>query len=271
MTTPDAVAPDARQAHAGPYRVLEPPVDPRSPGRRILQHPVPPARGDYEWVYLWQLPLRLMHWIAAFSIVLLVVTGWWIGRPFFMGSAQSTSAFGTQWARLIHFVAAMVLGVTAIVRIYWLLAGNRFERFKALFPVRARDWRNLMKQIRFYLFMPPKKMPLYIGHNPMAQFSYTFLYLAAALMVITGFALYTTTHPNGWMYGVFYPFTVALGGLQNVRLLHHIVTWAFVIFVPAHVYLAMRSDVLERGGGVSQMINGGKFVPKHEEFADAED
>lgn len=271
MTTPSSAGDASLHPHAGPRRVIEPPVTPRSPRGRLLQHPVPPAKGEYEWMYLWQFPLRLMHWVAAFSIVLLVLTGWWIGRPFFMGAAQSTSTFGTQWARLIHFTAGMLLSVTALVRIYWLVAGNRFERFKALFPVRPRDIRNLIKQMRFYMFMPPKDMPAYIGHNPMAQLSYTLLYLAGALMVITGFALYTTTHPNGWMYGVFYPVTTILGGLQNVRLLHHIVTWFFVMFIPVHVYLAMRADVIERGGGVSQMINGGKFVPIDEDFADAED
>jgi Ni/Fe-hydrogenase b-type cytochrome subunit len=188
-----------------------------------------------------------------------------------MGSAQSTSAFGMQWARLIHFVAGMLLAVTGIVRIYWLVAGNRFERFKALFPVRMRDIRNLFKQTRFYLFMAPKDMPSYIGHNPMAQLSYTMVYLVAALMVISGFSLYTTTHPNGWMYTVFYPATALMGGLQNVRLIHHLTTWFFVIFVPVHIYLSMRADVLERGGGISQMINGGKFVPIEEDFADADD
>lgn len=271
MNTPRGAAGAGFSSHAGPNRIVEPPVDRLAPGRRILQHPVPPARGDYEWMYLWQLPLRLMHWIAALSIVSLVISGWWIGRPFFFGDVQSTSTFGTQWARLIHFVAAMVLAVTGLVRIYWLIAGNRFERFTALFPVRPRDWSNLVKQIRFYLFVPPKSMPQYIGHNPMAQFSYTFVYLMATLMVVTGFALYTTTHPNGWMYGLFYPVTVALGGLQYVRLLHHLSTWAFVVFIPVHVYLAMRSDVIERGGGVSQMINGGKFVPRNEDYADADD
>lgn len=271
MTTPPSTTDAALHPHAGPHRVVEPPVTPRSPRHRMLQHPVPPAHGEYEWMYLWQLPLRLMHWIAAISIVLLVVSGFWIGRPFFMGAAQSTSSFGTQWARLIHFTAGMLLGVTAIVRVYWLLAGNRYERFKALFPVRPRDLRNLFKQMRFYLFMPPKAMPAYIGHNPMAQLSYTVTYMAAALMVVTGFCLYTTTHPEGWMYAVFYPATSLLGGLQNVRLIHHILTWFFIMFVPVHVYLSMRADVLERGGGISQMINGGKFVPVDEDFADAED
>ena len=95
--------------------------------------------------------------------------------------------------------------------------------------------------------------------------------LAAGLMVLTGFCMYTTTSPNGWMYGAFYWATHAMGGLQNVRLIHHITTWFFVMFVPVHIYLAMRADVIERGGGISQMINGGKFVPRNEEFADGDD
>ncbi len=271
MTTPSSSGDAMLHPHAGPKRTIEPPVTPKSPRSRLLQHPVPPARGEYEWMYLWQLPLRLMHWIAAISVVVLVITGFWIGRPFFLGSAQSTSTFGTQWARLFHFIAGMTLAVTGLVRIYWLIAGNRFERFSALFPVRPRDLRNLLKQVRLYLFMPPTDMRSYIGHNPMAQASYTLVYLVATLMFLTGFALYTTTNPNGWLYGLFYPVMSVLGGLQNVRLLHHISTWFFLIFVPIHVYLAMRADVIERGGGISQMINGGKFVPLDEAFEDAED
>ena len=49
--------------------------------------------------------------------------------------------------RLVHFAAAAVLVATAIVRMYWLLAGNRFERWRALFPVRPRDWGNLLRQV----------------------------------------------------------------------------------------------------------------------------
>ncbi len=260
----------AIQSQAGPRRTLEAPVTPDGPRHRLLQHPVPPGQGEYEWIYLWQLPLRLMHWVAAISIVVLIVTGFWIGRPYFMGSAQSTSSFGTQWMRLAHFLAGMLLTVTGLVRMYWLIAGNRFERFPALFPVRGRDLRNLVKQARFYLFMPPRNMPEYIGHNPMAQVSYTLVYLAAVVMVLTGFALYTTTHPNGWMYGLFYPVTSLLGGLQHVRLVHHVATWFFLIFTPAHIYLAMRADVVERGGGISQMISGGRFVPVRETFEDAD-
>ena len=51
---------------------------------RTFEHPVPLPSGEYRWVYLWQLPLRLTHWIAAISIVVLFLTGFYIGRPYFM-------------------------------------------------------------------------------------------------------------------------------------------------------------------------------------------
>lgn len=38
----------------------------------------------YKWAYLWHWPIRAMHWVAAAAIVVLVVTGFYIGKPYFM-------------------------------------------------------------------------------------------------------------------------------------------------------------------------------------------
>jgi Ni/Fe-hydrogenase 1 B-type cytochrome subunit len=53
-----------------------------------------------------------------------------------------------------------------------------------------------------------------------------------------------------------------------VRFLHHVLTWVFLIFIPIHVYLALRADAVERTGTISSIISGGRFIPKHEEFVD---
>ena len=45
---------------------------------------MPPHGGDYHWVYLWGWPIRAMHWLAALSIVVLAVTGFYIGKPYFV-------------------------------------------------------------------------------------------------------------------------------------------------------------------------------------------
>lgn len=235
---------------------------------RVLQHPVPAPTGEYRWVYLWQLPLRIMHWVAAVAIVVLILTGFYIGRPYFMPPMDSGAPYWVGFVRLVHFLAGAALAMTAIVRVYWLFAGNRFERFPALFPVRPRDWVNMFRQVKFYMLIHPERAPKYIGHNPMQQLSYTAMYLVTALMVLTGFALFAPANPGGWIDTAFGWLIPLFGGLQTVRLLHHVVTWVFVAFIPIHIYLAMRADVWEHSGSVSSIISGGKFVDVEEEFED---
>jgi Ni/Fe-hydrogenase 1 B-type cytochrome subunit len=53
-----------------------------------------------------------------------------------------------------------------------------------------------------------------------------------------------------------------------VRLVHHVLTWAFIIFAVVHFYLTLRSDYLERVGRVSSMITGGRYVSTDEKYED---
>ena len=236
-----------------------------------LAHKVPPPSGDYHWVYLWDAPIRAMHWIAAISLVARAVTGLYIGKPYFVtGGAEAADPFVMGWMRFIHFSAAALLVMTAIVRAYWLFAGNKFERLPALFPLRPRDWANMWRQMKFYLMIEPDP-PHYLGHNPMQQLSYTGIYLVAALMVITGFAMYGQSNPDGLFYRAFNWVGIVMGGMPVVRFIHHVLTWVFLIFIPIHIYLALRADTLERTGTVSSIITGGRFVESHGKYVDADD
>jgi Ni/Fe-hydrogenase 1 B-type cytochrome subunit len=223
---------------------------------------------EYRWVYLWHWPIRAMHWLAAACIVVLVVTGLYIGKPYFMTSGEASSHYLMGWFRLTHFIAAGVLVATAIVRVYWLFMGEKFERWTALFPVRPRDWVNLWKTVKKYLMIHPERGPHYLGHNPLQQFSYTFIYLVAGIQVLTGFTLFGQANPEGFLYTAFHWVIPLLGGLQIVRFVHHVMTWIFVIFVPIHVYLALRSDVMDREGTMSSIFSGGRFVRADEHYVD---
>ena len=118
------------------------------------QAPSGPERAGYRWVYMWHWPIRAMHWLAAISLVVLVVTGFYVGRPSFAPAPGETAdLFVMGSMRFIHFVAAGVLVATGIVRVYWLFAGNRYERLPALFPLRRKDFRNLLLTIRKYALM----------------------------------------------------------------------------------------------------------------------
>jgi Ni,Fe-hydrogenase I cytochrome b subunit len=54
--------------------------------------------------------------------------------------------------------------------------------------------------------------------------------------------------------------TLFLGGVPVVRFIHHLMTWVFLIFIPIHVYLALRTDVMERSGTLSSIFSGGKWL-----------
>jgi len=253
---------DPKHARGSPW----PSIDERAGA--MTREPVIRRGGRTEqWVYLWHWPIRAMHWAAAVSIVVLVVTGFWIGSPYFLtGGASQT--FGLQYVRLVHFIAAGVLVATAIVRVYWLFAGDRFERLPALFPVRKRDWVNLWRMIKFYLLIHPERGPRYLGHNPLQQLSYTFTYFMAAILVVTGFTMFGEADPQGIFMHTFGHLAPYFGGFQWVRVLHHVAAWYFPLFIILHVYLAIRADLLERSGAISSIISGGRFVPTDERYAD---
>lgn len=235
---------------------------------RGVPHPAEAAPANYRWVYLWHWPIRAMHWVSAASIMLLIFTGFVVGRPYYLPAGQVTGEFFIGWMRLLHFIAAGALVATVIVRVYWLFVGNRYERFHALFPVSKSDWVNMWKQIKFYLLIHPERAPHYLGHNPLQQLFYTMVYVVTAVMIITGFAMYGQANPGGLIRSATLWVPQLFGSIQNVRLVHHVLTWFFLIFIPIHIYLAIRADIIERAGTMSSIVTGGRFVPADEEYID---
>jgi Ni/Fe-hydrogenase b-type cytochrome subunit len=231
-----------------------------------VSHDAPVA--EYKQVYLWHWPIRAMHWLAAACIVVLVVTGFYIGRPYFYTSGSATDQFLMGYVRFAHFAAAAVLVATGILRIYWLFAGNKFERWRALFPVRRRDWVNLYKVARAYLFIRVHEAPQYLGHHPLQQLSYTGIYALALLQVVTGFCMYGLADPGGFFFAAFGWVGSVMGGAQIVRFVHHVATWAWLIFIPIHVYLAIRADVLHKESTVSSIVSGNRYVRADVDFVD---
>lgn len=227
-----------------------------------------PTQPGYRAVYLWHWPIRAMHWIAGGCLAVLVVTGFYIGKPYFMTGGEASSHFLMGWARFLHFVAAGIMIATGIVRVYWLFIGNKYERWRALFPFRPADWANMVRVVKKYLFIHPKTAPHWLGHNPLQQLSYTLMYAVVLLQVVTGFAMYGLANPGG-VFATFFGWVGPLfGGIQVARLVHHAATWYFLIFLPIHVYLSLRADLLHKEARASSVIGGFRFVRDDVEYID---
>lgn len=224
--------------------------------------------GNYRWVHLWGWPIRATHWLAVASLIVLIVTGFYIGRPYFVTGGEASEHYLMGWVRFLHFAAAGVLVACGILRVYWLFRGNRYERWRALFPFRRRDWVDMWRQARSYLTIRPEEAPHYLGHNPLQQLSYTALYLVIIVQIITGFALYGQYQPGAGWDLLTEQVRPLFGGIQVVRFVHHVLTWVILTFVPIHVYLALRADLLERTGTISSIISGGRFVRSDVNYVD---
>jgi Ni/Fe-hydrogenase b-type cytochrome subunit len=240
-------------------------VSTEEPRPESLSRGVP---AQYKRVYLWHWPIRGMHWIAAAAIVTLIVTGFYIGKPYFLTSGPASDHFLMGWVRFAHFTAAGVLVATAILRFYWLFVGNKFERWRALFPFHKEDWVNLWRVLRAYMFVKAKEAPQYLGHNPIQQLAYTTLYGVALIQVVTGFYMYGLANPSGFFFGAFAWVGSLLGGAQIVRFVHHTLIWFWLIFIPIHLYLTIRGDVLHKESRLSSIVSGERYVRADVEFVD---
>lgn len=229
----------------------------------------PRTKPGYKSVYLWHWPIRAMHWFAGGCVAVLVITGLYIGKPYFIvGGGEASDHFLMGWMRFFHFTAAGILVATAVVRVYWLFVGNRYERWQALFPVRPRDWKNMFLLIRKYLWIKPERTPHWLGHNPLQQLSFTVLYTVALVQVVTGFAMYGLSNPGGIIATMFGWVAPLFGGIQVVRFVHHVLMWYFMIFLPFHIYLSLRADLVHREARISSIVDGFRFVREDVDFID---
>lgn len=211
-----------------------------------------------ETVYVWELPVRVTHWVNVTAILILSVTGYYIANPFLTTHGPATEQFLMGAIRFVHIATAMVFTVSVLFRLYWAFAGNRFARWSQFLPVRRRRLRALFRMIGYYTFLR-KDPPAEVGHNPLAGITYTGLYVLFAIQIATGFALYSLP-----FHGGFWPTTfgwiVTLFGAQPVRLVHFIIMWLIIAFTIHHVYSAVLIDIEERSGLVSSIVTGAKSL-----------
>ncbi len=127
------------------------------------------ARDTATSHYVFEAPVRLWHWLTVGCMLVLMVTGYFIGRPLPSVSGEATYLFYMGDIRLVHFAAAMVFTVILLMRIYWAFVGNRYSRELFIVPVWRRSWwQGAYSVVRWYLFLE-KKPGDDIGHNPIAQ------------------------------------------------------------------------------------------------------
>ena len=217
-------------------------------------------------VYVWQMPIRIAHWLNVFSIAVLSFTGYYLYDPFIISRGKGAFLLGR--ILFIHLVAGFVFIAAFLVRIYWLFVGNKWARWRQFLPIGGTQWHDFLKQLKYYLFL--EREPAFrVGHNPLAGATYSVVFLLMLTEVLTGLAL--LNHIVGSrILGFFVDWIPALVSIHYVREIHFLIMFAFCAFVIHHVYSAVLIGIEERSGLVGGMFSGYKFFAESRVKLDAQ-
>ncbi len=219
-------------------------------------------RAEYEF----SSGLRWAHWIRFFAIFALTATGFYIAYVFVApGVSNEPVLFLNAKIRMWHQIAGFVLIAVTLYKTYLFLfdALSKKERISFADMLSLKIW---IAQIKYYLFLGehPKLRGVY---NPLQFIAYVFLYAMVFLVCLTGLELYVHVYHDGlggFLYDYMRPIEAAMGGLANVREIHHIAMWAILIFVPVHIYMSVFNSIMGREGAIDSIVSGYKFdKPNH--------
>lgn len=216
--------------------------------------------GSLRRVYVWQVPVRLTHWLIAASIIVLAVTGFYIGRPVITVPGPAGESFFMGWVKVVHGYVAYVFLTAVVVRLIWMFTGNKYARWDKFLPVHPSRRHGLWPTVKFYLFAQ-RKPPGFVGHNPVAGMTYSLVFGLYFVAIITGLMLRSASadveSPVRW----FASLAPLIGGLQVARWIHHGVMWLLLGFAVHHVYSAVLMSTVEANATMESIFSGYKFVP----------
>lgn len=205
--------------------------------------------------------VRLLHWIRAFSIFFLIFSGFYLAYPF-LTPEQNPEPTNFLYAlfRSWHLIFGFVLIAISFARLYIFFAytKNHNERISMADLINRKIW---IEQIKNYLFLG--EHPHIKGvYNPIQFFSYLFLGILVLIMCLSGVILYYNVYHNGLgivFEAMFKWLEVLLGGLSNVRVIHHVTMWVIIVFIPIHVYMVVWNAIKHPDGGADSIVGGFRY------------
>jgi Ni/Fe-hydrogenase 1 B-type cytochrome subunit len=221
----------------------------------------PPQPKAPHMVYVYEWPVRIWHWMTALAIAVLVPTGYFIAQPLHSLTGEASDHYFNGLVRTGHFVAAYVLSIGILVRIYWLFFGNKHAREIFFVPLwRPSFLKELWHELTYYALLR-KVAGKHVGHNALARTVMFFVFFLGVLgLICSGFGLYSEGTAHGSWQRALFGWTISFAGSSmTLRTWHHMTMYYVLTFVLVHLYLVAREDILGRASQVSTMISGWRY------------
>ncbi len=219
--------------------------------------------------------MRINHWVVAICMVAAVVTGLYIGHPYYQSliADPAVDKYVMAWNRWIHFIAAIIFDVSSIVVAY-LYFFSRFEKpYKKLLPTPKNIMEFFLVFFNLITFNRTKGFDSSHGDSFNAVFFFVF-HLLLAWMLFSGLQLYVHGLAHGQSsIGTWWPamlhlatdWTVVVcgGTYMDVRIWHHMSMYFIIVWVMIHVYYQIWRTIFWQEGDIGIVIGGSKFVKEN--------
>ncbi len=226
--------------------------------------------------------MRIIHWVNAISMVVAIITGFYIAEPYYQTliAESAVDKYVMAWNRWGHFIVAIIFDVTSIIVAY-LFFFSRFEKpILKLLPTPTNIKEFFAVLVNLLTFNRKKSFDS--SHSDSFNTVYfTIFHILLALMLFTGLQLYVHGLESGessigrwwpWMLHLVTDWTIpathsVLGGgpvasIMDVRIVHHMLMWVIIVWVVFHIYYQVWRTIFWQEGDISIAFGGNKFVPR---------
>ena len=173
--------------------------------------------------------IRVTHWVNAVAVFVMIGSGWEVYNasqlfPFLFPTAI-TLGDGLARALLWHFAAMWLFVLNGLVYLALGFATGRFRR--KLLPIRLAD---LARDLRAALTGRLSHDDLAV-YNAIQKTLYIGIILVGIVIVASGLAI--------WKPVQLRPLTMLFGGYDSARVVHFFAMSAIVLFLAAHIVVAL--------------------------------
>jgi thiosulfate reductase cytochrome b subunit len=180
-------------------------------------------------IYLHPLPVRIWHWVNAFTCVMLLLTG---AQLRYVGLIDVVS-FRT--AVRLHNYLGFLMIANFFLWLGYYLCSPRIRTWQTELNL-VKFFQGMMGQTMYYTFgifkrdRPPFQPSVYNKFNPLQIMTYqVIMFFVLPVQAITGLMLWNIL---GFSHTVAF-----VGGVRVVDTVHVLIFIFFVFFIPAHFYL----------------------------------
>lgn len=190
----------------------------------------PDSQTGLPSVRIWDVPVRLFHWLLVLCIAVAAVTGFLLN---------------VTWLQY-HIVAGTAAGILVLARLVWGFTGTSYSRFSS-YTLRPSQVFEHVKHIREGIIQRDA------GHNPLGAWMVIGLMLVILLIVVSGFVVLGGQMKQGPLKAF-----LSFAEGSSLRDVHQLAAIGLLVMVGAHISGALFESWRSRENLPRAMVTGMK-------------